>query len=133
MCEPGATEAWFNEGKTSEIASWVSQEDLETHGKILQSGGLTGPLNWYKQAMAGITHASEARISPDYATTNFTTPTLYIGCANDPVCLPDVQVAGMKDNFSDFTVKMLNTGHWCMIEKPEELWELTHNWIEENI
>lgn len=67
MCEPGATEVWFKEEKTSEIASWVSQKDLETHGKILQSGGFTGPLNWYKQAMAGITHASEARISPDYA------------------------------------------------------------------
>lgn len=39
----------------------------------------------------------------------------------------------MKDCFSAFTVKTLNAGHWCMIEKPEELWELIHGWIEENV
>jgi hypothetical protein len=39
-------EAWIKEKKTTELASWVKQSELETHAKILREGGYIGPLNW---------------------------------------------------------------------------------------
>ena len=131
LCEPGGIEAWYAEKKTTELAPWLPLEELEMHGKILTMGGFTGPLNWYKQAMAGITHASETRISPDYAATKFTIPTLFLGCTMDTICVPVMQVAGMKDFFSDLTIKELDASHWCMIEKPKETWDIIHEFIEE--
>jgi soluble epoxide hydrolase / lipid-phosphate phosphatase len=123
--------AWIKEKKTTELAPWLTQSELETHSAILKSGGMTGPLNWYKQAMAGITHASEARINPNYPTTRFTIPTLFVGCEQDMICIPAMQVAGMKDFFDDLTFKTLNCSHWVLIEQPKELWEIVQPWIEE--
>jgi soluble epoxide hydrolase/lipid-phosphate phosphatase len=131
MCEPGGTEAWHEEKKITELAPWIKQSELETHGKIIKPGGMTGPLNWYKQAMAGITHASEAKINPDYAATKFTIPTLFVGCQKDMICVPALQEAGMKELFENLTVKSLDTSHWIMIEEPKEMWEIVQAWIEE--
>lgn len=124
-------EAWIKEKKVTELASWVNQSELETHDKIMKAGGMTGPLNWYKQAMAGVTHNSEAKINPKYPATKFTIPTLFVGCENDMIGRPDIQAARMKDPFEDLTVKTLNTSHWVMIEQPKELWEILQAWIEE--
>ena len=131
VCKPGGMEAWIKEKKTTELASWVKQSELETHGQIMKTGGMTGPLNWYKQAMAGVTHASEAKINPNYPATTFTVPTLFVGCEQDVICRPAIQAAGMKDFFEDLTIKSLNSSHWIMIEQPKELWEILHPWIEE--
>jgi pimeloyl-ACP methyl ester carboxylesterase len=130
MCEPGGEEAWIRAKKTTELAPWFAP-DYDTHVKILKKTGYTGPLNWYKQVMAGVTFASEKRINPDHAATKFDIPALYIGCTKDYVCIPAFQEAGMKDSFSDFTSKSLDAGHWCMSEKPQETWDTIVEFIEE--
>lgn len=124
-------EEWVKANKKTELAPWVKQSELETHDKVLKSGGFTGPLNWYKQGIAGVTHASEVKINPDYAATIFSTPTLFVGCEKDMICLPAIQVVRMKDFFEDLTVKNLDSSHWVMIEKPKELWEIIQAFIEE--
>jgi soluble epoxide hydrolase/lipid-phosphate phosphatase len=124
-------EAWITEKKTGDLASWISPSEVETHHKIINGGGYTGPLNWYKQGMAGVTHAAEAKLNPDYASTRFAVPTLLIACENDMICRPMVQEHGMKDFFDDLTVKSLKTSHWVMIEQPKEMWEILQSWVEE--
>jgi soluble epoxide hydrolase/lipid-phosphate phosphatase len=124
-------EEWIKERKTTKLAPWVKQTELDTHDKILKAGGYTGPLNWYKQGMAGVTHASELKISPEYESIKITTPTLFVGCEKDMVCLPAFQLARMKDFIQDLTVKSLESSHWVMIEKPKEMWEFVQGWIEE--
>jgi soluble epoxide hydrolase/lipid-phosphate phosphatase len=94
MCEPGGLEAWIKEKKTTELAPWFAP-DYETHVKILKRSGYAGPLNWYKQVMAGITFASEARDDPDHTTTKFDIPALYIGCAQDYICIPASRDEGL--------------------------------------
>jgi soluble epoxide hydrolase/lipid-phosphate phosphatase len=132
MCEPGGMDAWLAEKKTTEVAPWLTPIELETYRKIMKIGGFTGPLNWYKQAMAGVTHTSEMRISgSEYAAKKFEVPTLFVGCSQDMICIPALQEAGMKDFFSDLTVKSVDASHWVMIEKPKEMWEIVQEWIEE--
>jgi soluble epoxide hydrolase/lipid-phosphate phosphatase len=131
ICAPGGMEAWIKAKKVTELAPWVKQSELETHGKIIKPGGMTGPLNWYKQAMAGVTHTSEAKVNANYAATKFSLPALFIGCERDMICIPALQEAPMKDFFEDLTVKSLDTSHWIMIEKPKEMWEIVQGWIEE--
>src|SRR4051812_40062038 len=118
MCAYGGMESWLRGNKIGELAPWIKKDELETHDKILRSGGFTGPLNWYRQVMRGITHESELKINPDYANAKFDIPTLFVGTEGDMICIPAIQEAGMKDSFTNLTVKSLDTSHWCMIEKP---------------
>ena len=97
----------------------------------MQAGGYTGPLNWYKQAMAGVTHASEKKLNPNYPETKFEIPTLFIGCEKDAICVPAIQEHGFQGLFGDLTYKVVGAGHWLMLEKPEETWEILRGWIEE--
>ena len=127
----GGAEAWFRDRKTTTLAPWATAQELAMHGQIMKKGGFTGPLNWYKQAMAGITHGSETKIKPGYAETKFAVPTLFVGCEKDVICIPQFQVAGMQGLFEDLTCRSLEAGHWCMLERPGELWEIIHGWIEE--
>jgi soluble epoxide hydrolase/lipid-phosphate phosphatase len=130
MCEVGGQEAWLRANKIGKLAPWVKKDELETHLNILKAGGYTGPLNWYRQAMAGITHESELKINKDYAAAKFDIPTLFVGTAQDVIGVPAVQEAGMKDHFTNLTVKSIDTSHWLMIEKPEETWKILTEWIE---
>jgi pimeloyl-ACP methyl ester carboxylesterase len=130
MCQPGGIEDWLRNNKTTKLASWITPAEVSTHSKILATGGYNGPLNYYKQGMAGISHASELKINPQYATTRFSIPTLFVGSNEDVICVPAFQFATMRDFFDRLTVKDLDTGHWCMLEKPKELWEIMEGWIE---
>ena len=47
ICEPNGMINWIKEGKKTKLAPWMTQDQFETHGKIMQKGGFTGPLNWY--------------------------------------------------------------------------------------
>jgi len=130
MCQPGGIEDWLHNNKTTTLASWITPEEVSTHSRILSAGGYTGPLNYYKQGMAGISHSSELKVNPEYATARFSIPTLFVGSNQDVICVPAFQVATMKDFFDDLTVKFLDTGHWCMLEKPKEVWAVMQGWIE---
>lgn len=132
MCEPGGLEAWLKENKTTDLAPWMTTEEIQKHAQILKAGGYTGPLNWYKQAMAGITHASELKMNPSYKKTVIDTPTLFIGTAKDVICIPALQEAAMKSAFTNLTVETLDTGHWVMLEKPKEMWDVLSGFIDKN-
>lgn len=131
MNPPGKIEEWVKANKKTELAPWVNQSELDTHIQVLKSGGFTGPLNWYKQSIAGVTHHSEAKLNSGYASKVFSTPTLFVGSEKDNICLPALQLVRMKDFFEDLTVKSLDSSHWIMLEKPTEVWEIVQAFIEE--
>jgi pimeloyl-ACP methyl ester carboxylesterase len=143
--EPDGMASWFREKKKGEVAPWMSREQVKMHAKILKMSGYTGPLNWYnifplpsshlrssslryKQAMVGITAKTESNVTDEQK--KIKTPTLFIGAERDVICLPALQEANMKPWMEDLTVEGVYTGHWCMLEKPDDTWALVDKFIK---
>jgi soluble epoxide hydrolase / lipid-phosphate phosphatase len=146
LCAPGGMASWIRENKKGQLAPWVSPEQAEMQDKIMKMSGWTGPLNWYailphyveshihciphryKQAIAGVTARSEANVTDEQKKIKI--PNLYIGAQRDVICVAPLQEAGMKPFAQDLTVKNINTGHWLMMEKPDETWALVDEFIK---
>lgn len=58
------------------------------------------------------------------------TPTLYVGATRDPLSPPPV-VERMKPFRKDLTIDEVNTQHWVMLEKPDELNQKIEKWLKE--
>ena len=82
----------------------------------------------YKQAMAGVTARSEANLTKEQV--QIKTPTLFIGTEKDVICVPAIQEANQKPFVQDLTFERVDTGHWCMLEKPIETWALVDKFIK---
>lgn len=80
--------------------------------------------------MAGVTHASESALTENYAEKKFSIPTLLVGANHDVVCVPAHQLQLMQPFFENLQVQYIDTAHWCMIEKPDELWEMIIDFVE---
>lgn len=77
--------------------------------------------------MAGVTAKSEANVTEEQK--KIKTPTLFIATERDVICVPALQLVNMKPFVQDLTVESMDTGHWCMLEKPDETWALVDKFI----
>lgn len=50
-----AAREWVSSGKVAPPPSWMSDEEVATHVRILKKGGYTGPLNWYDSPISCVT------------------------------------------------------------------------------
>ena len=78
--------------------------------------------------MAGVTAKSEANVTEEQKIIK--TPTLFIAAERDVICVPEFMQAGMKPFVQDLTIESVNTGHWCMLEKPDETWAFVDKFIK---
>jgi soluble epoxide hydrolase / lipid-phosphate phosphatase len=58
------------------------------------------------------------------------TPTLYVGATRDPLSPPSV-VQRMKPFRKDLAIDEVDTQHWIMLEKPDELNQKMEKWLKE--
>ncbi|KAF2144885.1 uncharacterized protein K452DRAFT_284269 [Aplosporella prunicola CBS 121167] len=81
---------------------------------------LEAPFCWYK-AMADNHHYEvEKGISAEKL--KVTVPAFYLGCTGDEVCLPQlIEMPRKAGLLPDLTVKVIDSGHWCTMEKPDEV------------
>jgi soluble epoxide hydrolase/lipid-phosphate phosphatase len=55
---------------------------------------------------------------------------LFIGARRDPVCVP-VAVEGAKPYCKDLVIDEIDSMHWMMREKPDELNQKMEKWLKE--
>ena len=132
LCFPGACRTYYTSGTPGPHASWITAEEISTHKKIFaaEQGGYGPPLAWYKCQMANLNTPDEARVpEEDYY---LKVPTLLIKCMNDPVGVPLVQETGMKPWIDENMLKVIEieSGHWCLMEKPNETNEALEKFVE---
>ncbi|KAL8635873.1 MAG: hypothetical protein Q9226_009312 [Calogaya cf. arnoldii] len=102
------------------------------HKKIFskQQGGYGPPLNWYKCEIANLNTADEANVAKeDYY---LKVPTLLITCKYDPIGVPVVQRMGINPWIKEelLTEVEIESGHWCLLEKPRETNEALERFLE---
>ncbi|CAF3412212.1 unnamed protein product [Rotaria socialis] len=119
----GKMQDWVIHGRRTSRASYMTQDDYKI---IYQSivAGMQPKLNWYKAAIANIDWDDVKNINP-----RINRPVLFIGGTQDYVCIIDAFV-GQKNYIADLKVVQLETGHWVMEEKPNEVNRVIDEWTK---
>ncbi|RAH49931.1 alpha/beta fold hydrolase [Aspergillus brunneoviolaceus CBS 621.78] len=102
----------------------LSEVELEYYAAEFARNGLRGPLNWYRTRK--INYEDELAI----LNRRITAPLLFIQALKDPALPPNLG-GGMTRTIPHLTYKQVNTGHWALWQKPEEVNKIIAWWLEE--
>ncbi|KOS43077.1 hypothetical protein ACN38_g6059 [Penicillium nordicum] len=102
----------------------LSEEELEFYTNEFARHGIHGPLNWYRTR--DVNYKDELAILDS----EIQIPTLFIQALRDQA-LPPQMGKSMAKRFPRLTLKQVNTAHWALWEKPEEVNEIIGTWLKD--
>ena len=109
--------------KSSNRASYITEEEYRIMREQI-TDKMQSKLNWYRSAMNNIDWDDEKNLDP-----TLKCPVLYIGGLKDYICIPKF-FAEQKKFIADLETTELETSHWTMEEKPDDVNKIIKNWIE---
>ncbi|KAJ5785380.1 uncharacterized protein N7503_010592 [Penicillium pulvis] len=102
----------------------LSEEELEYYGQEYSRHGIHAPLNWYRTRK--INFEDELSI----VGRKITAPTLFIQALRDEALPPHLGKA-MSKQFPRLDLKQVDTAHWALWEKPEEVNAIISEWLKD--
>jgi epoxide hydrolase A/B len=131
--EPGRAEAAFAKDPTSWLQAFylggsrgrtfMSDSELSVYVEAFVEGGITGPVNWYRNIQANSERFAPHKDEP------ITQPTLLIAADGDPV-LPLSVTEGMGHWVPDLERVIIgDCGHWTQQERPDEVTSALIRWL----
>lgn len=117
----GALEAFVEADKMAPTGGFVSDKDREIHNRIFaaERGGYDPCLNHYRALYRDLNLADENVIP--HSAANITKPVLLLTAAKDPIGTPARAEAGTRPYVPDLRVQQIDSGHFMMLEKAEEV------------
>ena len=119
--------AWLKAVYTHMAADqdFLNEKDFSVFAEAFVSGGITGPVNWYRNIDANAAAYAEGMDAP------ITQPTLMIAADGDPV-LPVSLTEGMDRWIPDLTTVIIeDSGHWTQQEQPEAVNAALIAWLDQ--
>ncbi|OOF95539.1 hypothetical protein ASPCADRAFT_208014 [Aspergillus carbonarius ITEM 5010] len=113
----GKAAEFVRSGRTAPLASWLTQEDFDTHLKVFSKGGYTGPLSWYKAMIRGYNTEDEAGIAEGEG--KCPVRNLFIAAKQDYLCRAEMGTMLTNLNAPDSRIETVDCGHWVQLEQPE--------------
>jgi microsomal epoxide hydrolase/non-specific protein-tyrosine kinase len=102
---------------------FMTEDELTTYVDAFTAGGITGPVNWYRNIdrnAAALSHLFNAPI---------TQPTLMLAADGDPV-LPLSLIEGMDRWIENLDVVVIeDCGHWTQQERPDAVNDALIEWL----
>lgn len=120
-------EAWLSSIYRSIAADkdFLREHEFAVFAKAFSEGGITGPVNWYRNIDANAAHYAE------YIDAPITQPTLMIVADGDPI-LPVSLSEGMDRWVADLTTVIIeSSGHWTQQERPAAVAEALLDWLDQ--
>ena len=110
-------ETWL--GETMRLIAteqgFIIEETLKVYGDAFRKGGLTGPINYYRN----LDRNWETTV--DLEGCKVTMPALMICAENDPITTPQM-ADGMEKHVVNLTTRLIrDCGHWTQQERPDEV------------
>lgn len=132
LCVEGGIEKWLDDGSkaSAEVLPYATNLQFRDEWITrLRRDGWTGPLNWYK-AIVGSLDLDAEKAALEAGRHVLKTPYLFVAANQDPLA-PAATVYGLQAQglIEDVTIKGVDAGHWCMLEKPKEVGELLVAWL----
>nr|WP_199003139.1 alpha/beta hydrolase [Flavobacterium sp. ASV13] len=103
---------------------------LEAYVNAFSDTGFFGANSWYMNAEKNTAYACQSENEG-----KIDRPVLFIHAAYDWICETLHSRLGepMRTNCSDLKEASLKTGHWMVQEKPDQVNDILHQWIVENL
>ncbi|KAJ5098041.1 hypothetical protein N7532_005042 [Penicillium argentinense] len=102
----------------------LSEEELDFYAAEFARNGIHGPLNWYRTRK--VNYAEEL----DILGRRIDIPVLFIQALRDQA-LPPHLGKSMGKHIPNLTLKQVNTAHWALWEKPQEVNEIIEEWLKD--
>lgn len=119
-------DAWLR-GAFSMVAGnkdFLTDDEFGVFADAFRAGGITGPVNWYRNIDAN------AAAFADYLDAPIQQPTLMLAADGDPV-LPVSLTEGMDRWIPDLTTVVIeDSGHWTQQEQPEAVSAALLDWLD---
>jgi soluble epoxide hydrolase/lipid-phosphate phosphatase len=94
---------------------FVTHEVLKVYADAFSKGGLTGPINYYRN------FDRNWETTAHLARRKVTMPALMVCAENDPILTPHL-AEGMESDVPNLTTRLVrDCGHWTQQERPEEV------------
>jgi len=94
---------------------WITDETLDVFADAFRKGGVTGPVNYYRNV------DRNWELTAHLAGSQIAVPALMISAENDPVLRPET-TRGMEAVVPNLTRHLIkDCGHWTQQEQPEEV------------
>ncbi|BDD55317.1 hypothetical protein MAP00_000852 [Monascus purpureus] len=119
-----AAERGVELGKKVGTSRLLSEEELEYYVEQFSRNGLHGPLNWYRTSE--INYKDELSILDR----RIDTPLLFIQALRDPA-LPPSLGKGMARTVPHYTLRQVDTFHWALWERPDEVNRIIAEWLDQ--
>nr|AUW31311.1 putative alpha/beta-hydrolase [Cladonia uncialis subsp. uncialis] len=126
----GALEAFLEADKMAPTGGFVSDKDREIHNRIFaaKQGGYDPCLNQYRALYRNLNLADENAIP--HSAAKITKPVLLLTAANDPIGTPARAEAGIRPYAPDLRIQQIDSGHFLMLEKADEVNEAMRGFFE---
>lgn len=130
LCVEGGIEKWLAGTDSVEVLPYAQEPGFrESWVARLELEGWKAPLNWYKATTASLSlDEDKAALAAGRHTVKV--PYLFMGATEDALA-PTAAVQGLQAQglLEDVTVKEVQAGHWCMLEKPREVGQAVVEWL----
>ncbi|KAJ9623204.1 hypothetical protein H2203_006141 [Taxawa tesnikishii (nom. ined.)] len=129
----GAFRGWLEADKRLEPAQlrpYARDEGFKA-GFIKRIGrdGMGASLLWYVAYKDNVTYEAEKEVPKGRGIVGLAV--LYLGCTGDTVATPDsIEPTKQAGLLPALTVKTIESGHWCMVEKPAEVGKVIANLVQ---
>nr|POE47151.1 bifunctional epoxide hydrolase 2 [Quercus suber] len=136
FCVPDAMREYITKsGKykdfTVDLKPYAKDEALKKrYLDRLATSGLTAPVQYYVTLKEN-TMIDDERVLCHGDVREINVPLLYVGQTGDWVCRTDLMGDARKEGLvgSNVTEKVIEAGHWCLYEKPQEVAEIIGDWL----
>jgi len=132
LCTYGATKQYLQEGRKEPIHSYANAPRWKDQWlAAFKEGGFEGPLCWYK-AFTPHHHNAEKELMDEKAKQVLDLPVFFLECQKDVLCMIGGMHAAEKEGYlKDWASKSTESGHWCPMEKPDDIAEALVGWLKE--
>jgi len=119
----GKVRQWLTDKKRTNRSSYMTKEDYDTVHDYLAKG-MQPKLNWFKAVIANVDWEYEKTLNATVQR-----PVLFIGGTRDYIGIVGA-AARQKEYIADLEIIEVDTGHWVMEEKPEQVNQEINRWIK---
>ncbi|KAF7547084.1 hypothetical protein G7046_g9121 [Stylonectria norvegica] len=121
LAKVGGARAWLNHDNTTALPAWRTEADKAAWLKHYHApGAISASLNTYRSLLRGVNAKDEATVTDTQRMLKV--PVLGVGGTLDLVAQADWVSAQIEPYAKKgYTYKALESGHWVMLEKSEEL------------
>lgn len=130
FCTPGAMRKYLlGQTKRVELKKYAQEKRWKKDFfERFERDGFEAPVCWYKAMKENIQFDDDAKIPLQRYKMDF--PVLFIGATGDAVCRIDmIENSKSKGLVPDLEEKVIESGHWSPMEKPEEISELLKDFL----